>query len=160
PIGAWLVAGPAWLGLALARMDGVWRPVDLLYLLLMGVGAIAMRGAGCTFNDIVDKDLDAQVARTASRPLPAGTVTLKQAWAFSSPFVGESTFWRYTRGMNLEPFLLEHWLAAQEPRTTPIRYNLAVSTGPRWTLGQLAALGVGLSLDDLPISYAHSEGDP
>jgi 4-hydroxybenzoate polyprenyltransferase len=82
PIGAWLVAGPAWLGLALARMDGAWRPVDLLYLVLMGVGAVAMRGAGCTFNDIIDKDLDAQVARTASRPLPAGTVTLEQAWAF------------------------------------------------------------------------------
>jgi 4-hydroxybenzoate polyprenyltransferase len=68
----------------LARYDqpGADRPVDLLYLVLMGVGAVAMRGAGCTFNDIVDKDLDAQVARTASRPLPAGTVTLEQAWAF------------------------------------------------------------------------------
>jgi 4-hydroxybenzoate polyprenyltransferase len=82
PIGIWLLAGPSWLGMALANIDGVWRPVDLLYAALLGVGSIAMRGAGCTFNDIVDKDLDKQVARTASRPLPAGTVTLKAAWAF------------------------------------------------------------------------------
>jgi aspartate/methionine/tyrosine aminotransferase len=62
--------------------------------------------------------------------------------------------------MDLEPFLLDHWLAAHEHSATPIRYNLAASTGPRWTLGQLAQLGGGRSLDDVRISYAPSEGAP
>ena len=59
---------------------------EAITLILIGVifaiGAIAMRGAGCTYNDIVDRDLDAQVARTADRPLAAGTVPLRQAWIF------------------------------------------------------------------------------
>ena len=46
------------------------------------IGAVAMRGAGCTYNDIVDRDIDDQVERTRSRPLPSGQVSLKQAWAF------------------------------------------------------------------------------
>jgi 4-hydroxybenzoate polyprenyltransferase len=82
PIGIWLLAGPSWLGIALANIDGEWRFLDLVYAVLLGIGSIAMRGAGCTFNDIVDKDLDAQVARTADRPLPAGTVSVRDAWLF------------------------------------------------------------------------------
>ncbi|WP_291844887.1 4-hydroxybenzoate octaprenyltransferase [Maricaulis sp.] len=82
PIGFWLLALPCWMGLMLARIgDGVVLS-DLWLAFLFAVGAIAMRGAGCTYNDIVDRDLDARVARTADRPLAAGTVTLKQAWAF------------------------------------------------------------------------------
>lgn len=53
-----------------------------LHLALFMVGAIAMRGAGCTYNDLVDIDIDEKVERTRSRPLPAGKVTKKQAWAF------------------------------------------------------------------------------
>ena len=82
PIGFWLIAAPGWFAIALANIDGIWTPTGLIYLALIGVGAIAMRGAGCTFNDIVDKDLDAQVERTADRPLPAATVTLGAAWGF------------------------------------------------------------------------------
>jgi 4-hydroxybenzoate polyprenyltransferase len=82
PIGIWLLAGPSWLGIALANVDGQWRFLELVYAVLLGIGSIAMRGAGCTFNDIVDKDLDAQVARTADRPLPAGTVSVRDAWLF------------------------------------------------------------------------------
>ena len=55
---------------------------DVKLLLLFMAGAILMRGAGCTFNDIVDRDFDAQVARTRSRPLPSGQVTVMQAWLF------------------------------------------------------------------------------
>src|SRR6201999_1122350 len=51
-------------------------------LVLFAVGALVMRGAGCTYNDIVDRDIDAQVARTRGRPIPAGTVTMRQAWLF------------------------------------------------------------------------------
>lgn len=53
-----------------------------LYLLLFTVGAFVMRGAGCTYNDLVDQDIDDKVARTRSRPLPSGRVTSKQAWIF------------------------------------------------------------------------------
>jgi 4-hydroxybenzoate polyprenyltransferase len=82
PVGYWLLALPGWIGLAFAglRTGLVWQ--DLIWGALILIGAIAMRGAGCSYNDIIDRDLDAQVARTALRPLPAGTVTLRQAWTW------------------------------------------------------------------------------
>jgi len=76
PIGWWLLFWPCAFAVALAGgLPDRW-PL-LLWLLL---GAIAMRGAGCVYNDIVDRDLDAQVARTASRPIASGAVSLKAAW--------------------------------------------------------------------------------
>ena len=78
PIGIWLLLLPCWWSIAMA--SEVWP--DPWLLLLFVIGAAAMRGAGCTFNDIVDQDFDAMVARTASRPLPAGEVTLVHAWAW------------------------------------------------------------------------------
>jgi aspartate/methionine/tyrosine aminotransferase len=60
--------------------------------------------------------------------------------------------------MHLPPFLLDHWLAAYEFASPPIRYNLAASTGPKWTLGELQALGGGLDISDVRISYAAPEG--
>lgn len=82
PAGFWLLGLPGWAGIALAGVASgfVWE--DVLWVALILLGAVAMRGAGCTYNDIVDKDLDAQVARTADRPLAAGTVSLKAAWGF------------------------------------------------------------------------------
>ena len=82
PVGFWLLAIPCWQGLALASVSSGLDWLDLYWAILFGIGAIAMRGAGCTYNDIVDRDIDAKVARTADRPLAAGTVSLKQAWAF------------------------------------------------------------------------------
>src|SRR5690606_23784718 len=52
------------------------------FLVLFFVGAVAMRGAGCTYNDLVDADIDEKVERTRSRPLPSGKVTRRQAWLF------------------------------------------------------------------------------
>jgi len=80
PIGYWLLALPGWIGLAFATLSHGFALSDLKWAALILIGAIAMRGAGCTYNDIVDQDLDRQVERTALRPLPAGTVTTKQAW--------------------------------------------------------------------------------
>lgn len=80
PVGYWLLTLPGWIGLAFATLSHGFASSDLKWALLILIGAIAMRGAGCTYNDIVDQDLDAQVERTALRPLPAGTVTTKQAW--------------------------------------------------------------------------------
>ena len=82
PVGFWLLGLPCWMGLVLARTGSGLGWVELYYAILCAIGAIAMRGAGCTYNDIVDRDLDAQVGRTADRPLPAGSVSLKQAWIF------------------------------------------------------------------------------
>jgi 4-hydroxybenzoate polyprenyltransferase len=82
PIGFWLLALPCWMGLALARIGDSLTTHDLWLAVLFGIGAVAMRGAGCTYNDIIDRDLDARVARTADRPLAAGTISLKRAWAF------------------------------------------------------------------------------
>ncbi|MAB13145.1 4-hydroxybenzoate octaprenyltransferase [Parvibaculum sp.] len=78
PIGTWLLLLPGWWSIALAAdlLPNIWLMV------LFGVGAFVMRGAGCTYNDIVDRDFDAQVARTRSRPIPSGAVSLKMAWAF------------------------------------------------------------------------------
>ncbi|EPR11609.1 4-hydroxybenzoate polyprenyltransferase [Sphingobium indicum IP26] len=76
PIGWWLLFWPGAWAVALAGGAGQRWPL-ILWLLL---GSVAMRGAGCVFNDIVDRDLDRQVARTASRPLASGAVSLRTAW--------------------------------------------------------------------------------
>jgi 4-hydroxybenzoate polyprenyltransferase len=78
PIGWWLLFWPCVFGLTLAGGAFTHWPL-LLWMLL---GAIAMRGAGCVYNDIVDRDLDAKVARTARRPLASGAVSLKAAWGW------------------------------------------------------------------------------
>jgi 4-hydroxybenzoate polyprenyltransferase len=81
PIGWWLLLLPCWWSEALAaRLAGGWP--NLLTLILFLIGAIAMRGAGSTWNDITDRDLDARVARTRDRPLPSGQVTVREAFAF------------------------------------------------------------------------------
>ena len=82
PIGWWLLLLPCWWSAALAA-DSVGRNLPLvLNLILFLVGAIAMRGAGCTYNDIVDRDLDASVARTRARPIPSGAVSVGAAAIF------------------------------------------------------------------------------
>jgi 4-hydroxybenzoate polyprenyltransferase len=82
PIGFWLLFWPCGFGLALAAVAAPDRGFDWRALLLMFAGAILMRGAGCTFNDIVDRDIDGKVARTRLRPIPAGQVTTRQAAGF------------------------------------------------------------------------------
>src|SRR4051812_27358614 len=82
PIGSWLLLMPCWWSAALAAgIARDLRPLPLL-LVLFFVGAFAMRGAGCTWNDITDRDLDAKVERTRSRPIPAGQVSVAQAAGF------------------------------------------------------------------------------
>jgi 4-hydroxybenzoate polyprenyltransferase len=78
PIGTWLLLFPGWWGIALAARS--WPPPGLL--LLFALGAVAMRGAGCTLNDIADRDFDGRVARTRHRPLPSGAVSVRQAVLF------------------------------------------------------------------------------
>jgi 4-hydroxybenzoate polyprenyltransferase len=82
PIGSWLLLMPCWWSAALsAGIAHRIAPLPL-ELALFFVGAFAMRGAGCTWNDITDRDLDARVERTRSRPIPAGQVSVTQALVF------------------------------------------------------------------------------
>jgi 4-hydroxybenzoate polyprenyltransferase len=82
PIGAWLLLFPAWWSQALAEVSLGRAYPNVWYLALFWVGAFVMRGAGCTYNDIVDRDYDARVARTAARPIPSGQVSVIQAYVF------------------------------------------------------------------------------
>src|SRR3546814_5756243 len=79
PIGWWLLFWPGVWGAWLAGAGWQWQLVGWLLL-----GAIAMRGAGCVYNDIVDADLDRQVARTAARPVASGRISKRAAWAWRS----------------------------------------------------------------------------
>jgi 4-hydroxybenzoate polyprenyltransferase len=80
PIGTWLLLFPGWWGIALAGP----RSPDPLLIALFALGAVVMRGAGCTLNDIADRDYDGQVARTRLRPIPSGRVSVQQAAIFTA----------------------------------------------------------------------------
>lgn len=80
PIGTWLLLWPCWWSISLAAGEGNWP--DWWIMALFGVGAVVMRGAGCTLNDIIDRDFDARVARTAARPIPSGQISVRQASIF------------------------------------------------------------------------------
>jgi len=81
PIGSWLLLLPCWWSAGLAAV-AAHQQVNLWHVVLFFVGAFAMRGAGCTWNDIVDRDLDARVERTRSRPIPSGQVSVAGAFTF------------------------------------------------------------------------------
>jgi 4-hydroxybenzoate polyprenyltransferase len=82
PIGAWLLLMPCWWSAGLAAIGAGRAYPDPWHVFLFFVGAFVMRGAGCTWNDIVDRELDAKVARTRSRPIPSGQVSAKAAVVF------------------------------------------------------------------------------
>jgi 4-hydroxybenzoate polyprenyltransferase len=90
PIGIWLLLLPGWQGIALAAASDlpVWTNRDFMadhagrLVLLFALGACLMRAAGCAFNDIVDRDVDARVGRTAQRPIPSGRISVREAWAY------------------------------------------------------------------------------
>ncbi|HTO29167.1 MAG TPA: 4-hydroxybenzoate octaprenyltransferase [Devosia sp.] len=99
PIGFWLLFWPCAWGLALAAVHEPGLGFDWWGGVLMLVGAILMRGAGCTFNDIVDRDIDMQVARTRSRPIPSGQVTSRDALAFlvAQALLGSVVLFQFNR---------------------------------------------------------------
>jgi 4-hydroxybenzoate polyprenyltransferase len=81
PAGIWLLMLPGWQGIALAgAMRGRWP--DAWLIVAFAIGATLMRAAGCAFNDIVDRDIDAKVARTAARPIASGQISVKGALVF------------------------------------------------------------------------------
>ena len=82
PIGSWLLLFPCWWSLALAELSRGQPYPNIWYVLLFLIGAFVMRGAGCTWNDVVDRNYDGRVTRTASRPIPSGQVSVTQALLF------------------------------------------------------------------------------
>ncbi|MBL6958254.1 MAG: 4-hydroxybenzoate octaprenyltransferase [Rhodospirillales bacterium] len=93
PIGTWLLLLPGWWSLALATPG--WPDPGLV--VLFGIGAIVMRGAGCVHNDITDRDFDKMVARTADRPIASGAVSLPRAFAFMGllALIGFAVLWQF-----------------------------------------------------------------
>ena len=89
PVGTWLLLIPCWWGVALAGMGGAPRLGDLWIVAGCAAGAWLMRGAGCTWNDITDRHIDAAVARTRSRPIPSGQVGVRGAlgWMMAQALV-------------------------------------------------------------------------
>ncbi|MCI4644201.1 MAG: UbiA family prenyltransferase [Hyphomonadaceae bacterium] len=90
PVGIWLLLLPCWIGVVFTTVTAGFNIYFPLWIVLFAIGAIAMRGAGCTWNDITDREIDAGVERTAARPLPSGQVSLMQAYAWlgAQVFVG------------------------------------------------------------------------
>jgi len=86
PIGIWLLLLPGWQGIALALSQHRKTPdlYDLWLIVGFAIGACLMRAAGCAFNDIVDRDIDVKVARTAARPVASGRISVKKALAFTA----------------------------------------------------------------------------
>jgi 4-hydroxybenzoate polyprenyltransferase len=85
PIGTWLLFWPCVFGLLLGAAADERRFLqwhDVYFVVLFAIGALVMRGAGCTFNDIIDRKIDAQVARTRARPIPSGAVSVTGAVVF------------------------------------------------------------------------------
>ena len=82
PIGSWLLLFPCWWAQTLAEVDSGQPFPNSKYLALFAIGAVAMRTAGCAYNDYVDRDIDAKVQRTAGRPIPSGQVSGEAALAF------------------------------------------------------------------------------
>lgn len=82
PIGTWLLLWPCWWSLALAGVASGAAYPNPWFMILFGIGALAMRAAGCTWNDIVDRDYDSKVARTRLRPIASGQVSVRSALIF------------------------------------------------------------------------------
>lgn len=82
PIGWWLLLWPCWWSAAMAAVASGAAIPNLWHMLLFLIGAVAMRGAGCTYNDIVDRDIDRQVERTRARPVASGAISVRAAQIF------------------------------------------------------------------------------
>ena len=97
PIGTWLLLFPCWWSLTLGLAPH-WGPL-VGWMALFALGALAMRGAGCTWNDIVDRKIDAQVERTRGRPLPSGEVSLRNAfvWTVMQSLVGAAILFKLNK---------------------------------------------------------------
>jgi 4-hydroxybenzoate polyprenyltransferase len=143
PIGSWLLLMPCWWSAALAA--GIARDIGRLPLILVLflVGAFVMRGAGCTWNDITDRDLDAQVERTRSRPIPAGQVSVPQAAVFLvlQALVGLAVLLQFNR-FAMETGIASLVIVAVYPFMKRITYWPQIVLGLAFSWGALMGFAV------------------
>ena len=137
PIGSWLLLLPCWWSAGLAAV-AAHEQVNVWHVLLFFIGAFAMRGAGCTWNDIVDRDLDAQVERTRSRPIPSGQVSVAAAFAFLvlQALVGLAVL------LQFNPFtvltgIASLWIVAVYPFMKRVTYWPQIALGLAFSWGAL-----------------------
>jgi 4-hydroxybenzoate polyprenyltransferase len=149
PIGSWLLLMPCWWSAALAA--GIAHDVGRLpfLLVLFFVGAFAMRGAGCTWNDITDRDLDARVERTRSRPIPAGQVSVAQAAVFLvlQALVGLAVLLQFNR-FAVETGIASLLIVAVYPFMKRITYWPQIVLGLAFSWGALMGFAVLLGRID------------
>lgn len=150
PIGTWLLLVPCFWGLALAALDDGFGAWDLWLALSCGFGAFVMRGAGCTWNDITDRKIDAAVARTRSRPLPSGAVSVKGAlvWMVVQALIGAAILLSYN-GLAIALGVASLGLVAIYPFAKRFTWWPQAFLGLAFNWGALlafAAHGGGLSL--------------
>jgi 4-hydroxybenzoate polyprenyltransferase len=158
PIGSWLLLMPCWWSAGLAAVAGGFRP-NLWHIALFFIGAFAMRGAGCTWNDLVDRDLDAKVERTRSRPIPSGQVTARQAAAFLvvQALVGLAVLLQFNRfaiGTGIASLII----VAVYPFMKRITYWPQIVLGLAFSWGALMGWAAAFGRLDLPalLLYAGS----
>ena len=148
PIGIWLLLFPGWWAVAMAAPLGT-RAECLQFLWLMlafGLGALAMRGAGCTWNDILDRDVDARVERTRGRPLPMGEATVRQAlaWMVLQAAIGAAillTFNWFAIAVGLASLLVVAIYPAMKRVTSWPQFVLGLAFNWGALLGWVAATG-------------------
>jgi len=159
PIGSWLLLIPCWWSAGLAAIAAHERGPSPAHLALFFVGAFAMRGAGCTWNDIVDRDLDGKVERTRSRPIPSGQVSIGRAALFliAQALIGLAVLLQFN-GFAIAAGIASLAIVAVYPFMKRITYWPQIVLGLAFSWGALmgwaAALG---SLDARPLAlYAGS----
>src|SRR5712672_3471811 len=159
PIGSWLLLMPCWWSAALsAGVAHQLRPLPLTIALFF-IGAFAMRGAGCTWNDITDRDLDAKDERTRSRPIPAGQVSVKQALVFlvAQALVGLAVLLQFNR-FAVATGIASLLIVAVYPFMKRITWWPQVVLGLAFSWGALMGFAVTLGRIDLTalVLYAGS----
>ena len=159
PIGSWLLLLPCWWSSALAAVAAHARGPSAWHIALFFIGAFAMRGAGCTWNDIVDRDLDGAVERTRSRPIPSGQVSVTQAALFLLlqaliGFIVLITFNAFTIGLGIASLLI----VAVYPFMKRITYWPQIVLGLAFSWGALMGWAAAFGRLDPPalLLYAGS----
>jgi 4-hydroxybenzoate polyprenyltransferase len=159
PIGAWLLLIPCWWSAALAAVYGHSALPNIWHIALFAIGAVAMRGAGCTWNDFVDRNLDGLVERTRSRPIPSGQVTPKAAVVFLvlQALVGLAvlmTFNRFAIGVGIASL----GIVAAYPFMKRITWWPQITLGLAFSWGALMGWAAAFGSLDMPalLLYAGS----
>jgi 4-hydroxybenzoate polyprenyltransferase len=151
PIGSWLLLIPCWWSAGLAAIAARDPWPDPWHLLLFFIGAFAMRGAGCTWNDIVDRDLDARVERTRSRPIPSGQVSAARAAAFlvAQTVVGLAVLLQFNR-FAIAAGIASLAIVAVYPFMKRITYWPQIVLGLAFSWGALMAWAAAFGRLDAP----------